>query len=190
MSVVLATMRWVSFQVPHFGFPRICPCTIIEPVIRCIYRPLPRAVSHRRSNCLAGKMLKRLLTISLIVTFLPLPGMESVEAMELAVGIWGGTETASTDLRPIRFDDPCPSRVVHHTWIYPSENMAFCEAEDAEKELRENETESDEENDFGLVLYFEGGAGGRIIGGTLWNLVVEGVPRSHSFRSRHRILRC
>lgn len=143
--------------------------------------------SSRVVSSETGPMFHRIVSLALVVCFLPLPNANSVVAWERTIFAADSTWSDASDTAESEADEIPYGRISRNPLTIDSESLIFCELEN---EVRENESKDGEDNSFGLSVWCivpskhmsDGSSQKGIAGGRL--------RHSADITSRYHVLRC
>ncbi len=132
-------------------------------------------------------MFHRIVSLALILCFLPLPNANSVVAWEMTIFAADSTWSESSDSDDSESDGIPDGRLCHHPITIDSESLVFCEMEN---EVREKESKDGEEKSYALAEWCV--LPSKLVPGNASRNGISGSLHGHSadIASRYHILRC
>lgn len=132
-------------------------------------------------------MIHRIVSLALIVCFLPLPNANSVVAWEMTIFAAGSTWSEDTNSDESESEEIPVGRISQNPMTIESEALVFCEMEN---EVRENESKDGEDKSFGLPVWCI--LSSKRMPGGLFRNGISSASLGHSaeISSRYHVLRC
>ncbi len=132
-------------------------------------------------------MLDRIVSLALIVCFLPLPGANTVGAWEWMNFVSEDSASESAGSVDSESPDPADGRILHLPLTFDPEILVFCEVEN---EVRENESKDGEDDSIGISMFCRSASRNRLDSHVLRTGIADHFRTLDKLSSRYHILRC